>query len=91
MLPSPGTWRRTAEQAPNKFVADPAGRVTAPALRRRLHHRFCALLDGLATFHLRHMPGLPRHRVAQLAMDAARAELTAATRAPSPSIASPPS
>jgi len=47
--------------------------------------RFCALLDGLAIFHLRHMPNLPRQRVAQLAMDAARAELTAATRAPSPS------
>jgi AcrR family transcriptional regulator len=47
--------------------------------------RFCALLDGLGIFHLRQMPNLPRHRVTGLAMDAARAELTAATRAPSPS------
>jgi len=49
--------------------------------------RFCALLDGLGIFHLRQMPNLPRHRVTGLAMDAARAELTAATRAPSPSSA----
>jgi len=40
--------------------------------------RFCALLDGLAIFHLRYVPSLPRHRVAELAMDAARAELTLA-------------
>jgi len=53
--------------------------------------RFCALLDGLAIFHLRHKPSLPRHRVAGLAMDAARAELTTATGAPSPSPAAPPS
>jgi AcrR family transcriptional regulator len=49
--------------------------------------RFCALLDGLGIFHLRQMPSLPRHRVTGLAMDAARAELTVATRAPSPSSA----
>ena len=53
--------------------------------------RFCVLLDGLAIFHLRHKPSLPRHRITELAMDAARAELTPATRAPSPSPAALPS
>ena len=53
--------------------------------------RFCALLDGLGVFHLRHKPSLPRHRVAELAMDTARAELTTATGAPSPSPAPLPS
>jgi AcrR family transcriptional regulator len=53
--------------------------------------RFCALLDGLAIFHLRYVPSLPRHRVAELAMDAARAELTTAAGAASPSPAALPS
>ena len=52
--------------------------------------RFCALLDGLAIFHLRYVPSLPRHRVVELAMDAARAELTTATGAPAPSPAALP-
>ena len=52
--------------------------------------RFCALLDGLAIFHLRYVPSLPRHRVAELAMDAAGAELTTATGAASPSPAALP-
>jgi AcrR family transcriptional regulator len=46
---------------------------------------------ALAVFHLRHKPSLPRHRVAELAMDAARAELTTATGAPSPIPAALPS
>ena len=53
--------------------------------------RFCALLDGLAVFHLRHKPSLPRHRVAELAMNAARTELTTAISAPAPSTAALPS
>jgi len=36
------------------------------------------------------VPSLPRHRVAELAMDAARAELTTATGAASPSPAALP-
>ena len=52
--------------------------------------RFCALLDGLAIFHLRYMPALPRHRVAELAMDAARAELTPPASAPAPGPPPPP-
>jgi AcrR family transcriptional regulator len=42
--------------------------------------RFCALLDGLAILHLRQMPDLPRTRLIELAMNAARAELTRAAR-----------
>jgi AcrR family transcriptional regulator len=37
--------------------------------------RFCALLDGLAVLNLRQMPDLSAERLAQLAMDTARAEL----------------
>lgn len=37
---------------------------------------FCALLDGLAILHLRQMPDVPRTRLIELAMNAARAELT---------------
>ena len=38
--------------------------------------RFCALLDGLAILRLRQMPGLPRKRLIEMAVTAARAELT---------------
>jgi AcrR family transcriptional regulator len=37
--------------------------------------RFCAVLDGLAVFHLRQMPALSSARLIQMAMDGARAEL----------------
>ena len=37
---------------------------------------FCALLDGLAILHLRQMPDLARQRLVELAMNAARDQLT---------------
>ncbi|HEY1639432.1 MAG TPA: TetR/AcrR family transcriptional regulator [Streptosporangiaceae bacterium] len=37
--------------------------------------RFCAVLDGLSVLHLRQMPDLPPGRLAELAMNSARAEL----------------
>jgi AcrR family transcriptional regulator len=37
---------------------------------------FCALLDGLAILHLHQRPDLPRKRLIELAMNAARMELT---------------
>ena len=76
-------WRedlaQIVERGARQGVFEPPGAIDDFTIR------FCALLDGLGIFHLRQMPSLPRHRVTGLAMDAARAELTAATRAPSPS------
>ena len=45
---------------------------------------FCALLDGLAILQLHQRPDIPRQRLAQLAMNNARAQLTPAEPAGRP-------
>lgn len=55
-----------------------AGQFQAPAPGSNFPLRFCAVLDGLSVLFLRQMPDLSSERLAELALDTARAELTPA-------------
>jgi AcrR family transcriptional regulator len=55
-----------------------AGHFQAPAVGSDFPLRFCAVLDGLSVLFLRQMPDLSAERLAELALNTARAELTPA-------------
>ncbi len=55
-----------------------AGHFQAPVPGSDFPLRFCAVLDGLSVLFLRQMPDLSAERLAELALDSARAELTPA-------------
>ena len=75
-------WREILAEIIESGVRE--GAFDPPAEMGEFTIRFCALLDGLAMTHLRQMPNLSRKRVAEFAMNAARAELTAGHHRPSP-------